>query len=191
MRDKNKPLKLADTLCFDARTMQKIFDADKYEASRRSGRDLCGNYAPFCSVCSRGVEYPCATAYRINERMALMGDYFDELGSDDICFIQSVADLDKYLACEGLGTDLCGRYAPFCSVCDKSLPYPCGRACVKYKDLISHPDKALVSQEGGKIAILSPDRSFCDAFADGVPETADECDGSIKIAVAKRRGNDL
>ena len=31
-----------------------------------------------------------------------------------------------------MGGDMCGTY-DFCSVCDKSLQYPCARAAYKYK----------------------------------------------------------
>lgn len=45
------------------RQVQKIIDDDKYINSSRLKRDLCGEYAPFCKGCDRGVYYPCAVAY--------------------------------------------------------------------------------------------------------------------------------
>ncbi|MDE6356029.1 MAG: hypothetical protein K2N68_00695 [Clostridia bacterium] len=43
--------------------IQQIIDVDKYENSHRLGRDLCGEYAPFCALCEKHVKYPCAVAY--------------------------------------------------------------------------------------------------------------------------------
>lgn len=43
--------------------IQRIIDIDKYENSRNLGRDLCGEYAPFCEFCDKHVKYPCAVAY--------------------------------------------------------------------------------------------------------------------------------
>lgn len=44
-------------------TVQSVIDVDKYEKSSKCGYDLCGTYAPFCSVCVKNAPYPCANAY--------------------------------------------------------------------------------------------------------------------------------
>ncbi|MDE6586306.1 MAG: hypothetical protein K2K80_06485 [Clostridia bacterium] len=43
--------------------LQKVIDIDKMTNSRTYGRDLCGEYAPFCEYCNKKVQYPCAQAY--------------------------------------------------------------------------------------------------------------------------------
>ena len=45
------------------RDIQQIIDVDKYQNSKKFGRDLCGEYAPFCEGCVKSVKYPCAVAY--------------------------------------------------------------------------------------------------------------------------------
>ncbi len=43
--------------------IQQIIDIDKYSNSFDLGRDLCGEYAPFCLNCDKNIEHPCAVAY--------------------------------------------------------------------------------------------------------------------------------
>lgn len=43
--------------------LQEVIDVDKYRNSFELGRDLCGEYAPFCALCDREESYPCAVAY--------------------------------------------------------------------------------------------------------------------------------
>ena len=203
MWDKNKPLKLADALCYDAYIMQHIIEVDKYVACEQLGYDLCGNYAPFCSVCEKWVPNPCSTAYRISERMAFICPFLDSTGADDARVVQAVADVDKYLASEGLGVDLCGRYAPFCAVCDKSQPFPCGQAYLRLKTAENFSTKALVAQEGGELIINVPrwDEALTQVLeADGTEkneivaednETKESKPRSFRIGVARRRVNDI
>lgn len=47
--------------------------------------------------------------------------------------IQKVIDEDKFINSKALKADLCGKYAPFCETCDKSVKYPCAVAYVKMK----------------------------------------------------------
>ena len=203
MWDKNRPLKLADALCFDAHTLQRIIDVDKFAASRKFGVDLCGNYAPFCSVCDKQVSDPCSTAYRVNARIPLIESFFESTGADDASVIQAVADVDKYLASEGFGLDLCGRYAPFCAVCDKSQPFPCGTAYLKMKNAENFATKALVTQAGGELManvpqlddaltqVLESDAEDAENTADGKAAAdkaaEDTSDVRIRIGIAKRR----
>lgn len=57
---KELPAKLSEE---NLSEIQKVIDADKYENSKIYGRDLCGEYAPFCETCVKSAGYPCATAY--------------------------------------------------------------------------------------------------------------------------------
>lgn len=43
--------------------IQSVIDNDKYICSTVLSRDLCGEYAPFCSLCNRSMSTPCAVAY--------------------------------------------------------------------------------------------------------------------------------
>lgn len=43
--------------------IQQMIDIDKYCNSFDLGRDLCGEYAPFCADCDKNIEFPCAVAY--------------------------------------------------------------------------------------------------------------------------------
>ncbi len=43
--------------------LQKLLDANKYVSSIENGRDMCGEFAPFCKNCIRGGLTPCAIAY--------------------------------------------------------------------------------------------------------------------------------
>lgn len=43
--------------------LQKILDADKWYASERALKDICGEL-PFCVKCEKAAMYPCAVAYQ-------------------------------------------------------------------------------------------------------------------------------
>ncbi len=49
--------------------IQKVIDEDKYINSMQLGRDLCGEYAPFCATCKKVGWTPCAIAY-VNMKIA-------------------------------------------------------------------------------------------------------------------------
>lgn len=64
----NMPLKLledvpASFVSSDLKRIQAIIDKDKYACSTMLGRDLCGQYAPFCDLCDRSMPNPCAVAF--------------------------------------------------------------------------------------------------------------------------------
>lgn len=42
--------------------VQAFIDVDKYRKSEECGRDLCGEYAPFCVGCDKMLSNPCAKA---------------------------------------------------------------------------------------------------------------------------------
>ena len=47
--------------------------------------------------------------------------------------IQQVIDNDKFVNSKKLRGDLCGKYAPFCKNCDKTVNKPCAVAYVRMK----------------------------------------------------------
>ncbi len=68
MWDSEKPLELLNSLparldldCL--KQLQQVIDVDKYINSEKLNYDLCGQYAPFCQGCNKGVYYPCAVSY--------------------------------------------------------------------------------------------------------------------------------
>lgn len=56
----NIPARLTKT---SLETIQAVIDNDKLICSTMLGRDLCGEYAPFCALCDRSIKTPCAIAY--------------------------------------------------------------------------------------------------------------------------------
>ncbi|MCI9560944.1 MAG: hypothetical protein HFK03_00490 [Clostridia bacterium] len=68
MWNSEAPLKLLQSMpaqlnIQNLKNIQQTIDVDKFENSKRLNRDLCGEYAPFCSMCDKWVKYPCAVAY--------------------------------------------------------------------------------------------------------------------------------
>ena len=88
--------------------------------------------------------------------MSTVCPMLDATGLDDARVVQAVTDVDKYLASQSLGLDLCGRYAPFCAVCDKSQPAPCGQAYLRLKAVENFSTKAVATQSGGELVINMP-----------------------------------
>lgn len=43
--------------------LQSVIDKDKLAYSIEMNRDMCGEYAPFCSFCDKTITYPCAAAF--------------------------------------------------------------------------------------------------------------------------------
>lgn len=135
MWDKSRPVKMLKTLHFDFVAMQHIIDVDKYIESAKEECDLCQNYTPCCSFCNKLVKYPCAVAYFVGEHFLAVCGILDQCSVTEPAVIQTIVDVDKILVSETAGYDVCGRYAPFCAVCDKSIYNPCASAYIKYKAL--------------------------------------------------------
>lgn len=55
------------------------------------------------------------------------------LTAENLAELQQVIDNDKFVNGKGLREELCGKYAPFCRHCDKSVNYPCAVAYVRMK----------------------------------------------------------
>lgn len=69
MWNSEAPLKLLQSMptqltIENLKVIQQTIDLDKYLNSQALKRDLCGQYAPFCKNCDKGIlKYPCAVAY--------------------------------------------------------------------------------------------------------------------------------
>ncbi len=121
------------TLRYDSVALQYIIDVDKYIASNKEDCDLCQSYMPYCSFCNKWVKNPCAAAYFVGEHFLVVCGIIDQCGVTEPAVIQAIIDVDKYLVSETADFDVCGRYAPFCAVCNKSAPHPCAIAYMRYK----------------------------------------------------------
>lgn len=107
-----------------------------------------------------------------NRPLELLKEMPHVLKAENLAEIQQVIDNDKFVNSKSLRGDLCGRYAPFCKNCDKSVDKPCAVAFVRMK-----------IKEG------------MDVEMDGIPSeatTAETEDGSapakkIRIAIARNR----
>ncbi len=186
MWDKNRAQKLMNVLHYDAFAMQHIIDVDKYVGSMNSGEDLCGNYAGFCEFCSKWMQNPCVTAYYISERYKTVMPLLEATGVTEPPVVQSITDVDKYFGSEGFGCDLCGRYAPFCSVCDKGLQNPCGEAYVKYKALAG--ERIMVAELANNGLETSGSAPWSDAeVVAAASATGRESSRRFKIGTARRR----
>lgn len=66
-----------------------------------------------------------------NAPLELLKEMPKVLTVENLCVIQEVIDKDKYINSFERQQDLCGQYAPFCAICDKTVKYPCAVAYVK------------------------------------------------------------
>lgn len=69
-----------------------------------------------------------------NAPLELLAHMPVRLTGDNLELIQATIDRDKYICSCAMHRDLCGEYAPFCSMCDKSVIYPCAVAYIKMKN---------------------------------------------------------
>lgn len=67
------------------------------------------------------------------EPLKLLLSMPNTLNKENLEKLQGIIDVDKIINSQLLNRDLCGEYAPFCGLCDKSLQYPCAHAYVKMK----------------------------------------------------------
>lgn len=68
-----------------------------------------------------------------NAPLALLASMPAKLNKNNLEKLQSVIDNDKYKCSMAINKDLCGEYAPFCAICDKSVKFPCAVAYVNMK----------------------------------------------------------
>ena len=103
------------------------------------------------------------------------------LTAENLAQIQRVIDNDKFINSQRLRGDLCGKYAPFCAGCDKTVAKPCAVAYVRMK-----------IKEGMEVQM--------EDIPDEAPEAPSEIEGleevvelppetgkKIRIAVARRK----
>ncbi len=68
-----------------------------------------------------------------NKVLELLKDMPQTLSDENLCAIQKLIDDNKYWNSLKLKKDLCGIYAPFCKICDKTVLTPCAVAYVRMK----------------------------------------------------------
>lgn len=68
-----------------------------------------------------------------NEVLEMLKDMPQVLTDENLLKIQKLIDDNKYWHSSELQRDLCGTYAPFCRICDKSVLTPCAVAYVRMK----------------------------------------------------------
>lgn len=66
-----------------------------------------------------------------NAPLELLKEMPQVLTVENLSRIQEVIDKDKYINSYERQADLCGQYAPFCEICDKTVKYPCAVAYLK------------------------------------------------------------
>lgn len=68
-----------------------------------------------------------------NKVLDLLKEMPQVLSEENLCEIQKLIDDNKYWNSRELKMDLCGIYAPFCKICDKTVLTPCAVAYVRMK----------------------------------------------------------
>ncbi len=155
MWDNSRPVKMLKTLRFNSVAMQHIIDVDKYIASSKEGYDLCQTYMPYCSFCNKWVKNPCAVAYFVGDHFLAVCGILEQCCVTEPAVIQAITDVDKYLVSETADFDVCGRYAPFCAVCDKSVHNPCATAYLRYKAMGLSVELPKIEQKPEQIVAFS------------------------------------
>lgn len=129
-----------------------------------------------------------------NAPLELLKEMPKVLTVDNLCKIQEVIDKDKYLNSLQLEGDLCGRYAPFCDECNKSIKYPCAVAYVKMMQnqgmevemeeipLVEHVEEVELVQAVAEEVAESPAEEVKDL--DSAPKTKGK---RIRIAIARKK----
>lgn len=109
-----------------------------------------------------------------NAPLELLKEMPNVLTLDNLRQIQEVIDKDKYINSLRLNGDLCGKYAPFCDTCDKSVKYPCAVSYVK------------MMQERGLEVEISEDAMPAEEVTEEEErtESVDESTPSVEEAVA-------
>lgn len=68
-----------------------------------------------------------------NAPLELLADAEINAEPENLRKIQQIIDMDKYNNSVRLNCDLCGGYASFCDICDKTGDYPCAYSFIKSK----------------------------------------------------------
>lgn len=90
-----------------------------------------------------------------NIPMELLANIPARLNKNSLETIQAVIDNDKLICDTMLGRDLCGEYAPFCALCDKSMRTPCAIAYIRLKQAEQIQLEVAVSDDESNEQILT------------------------------------
>lgn len=99
--------------------------------------------------------------------------------------IQSIIDRDKYACSTMLGSDLCGTYAPFCALCDKSILNPCAVAYIRMRIAQDVQLETAVSNDELTDEEEVSENKEVEQTEESVAEPPKK---RIRIATAKRKG---
>lgn len=98
------------------------------------------------------------------------------LTAENLAQIQQVIDNDKFLNSKRLRGDLCGRYAPFCKNCDKTVHKPCAVAYVRMK-----------IKEGMEVKMEDIPEETPEELAEKAKTEVKPASKKIRIAIARKR----
>lgn len=113
--------------------------------------------------------------------LELLKEMPNVLTAENLAQIQRVIDNDKFINSQKLRGDLCGKYAPFCAGCDKSVPKPCAVAYVRMKI------KEGMEVEMENIPAEAPEPPSEIEGLEEVVELPPETGRKIRIAIARRK----
>lgn len=110
-----------------------------------------------------------------NAPMELLAHMPARLTKANLEAIQSVIDNDKIICSTMLNKDMCGIYAPFCVLCDRSMNTPCAVAYIRMKQA-----------EGIKLEIATADEQISenikDNLVDGSPtDTENAVEAQVEV----------
>lgn len=108
-----------------------------------------------------------------NAPLELLKEMPQVLTVENLSRIQEVIDKDKYINSFERQQDLCGQYAPFCEICDKSIMYPCAVAYVK-----------MMQAKGMEVEF---EEIPYVATGENVEELPPKTTNKIRIAIARKR----
>lgn len=116
-----------------------------------------------------------------NIPLKLLEDMPASLADANLIDIQAIIDKDKFASSKMLGRDLCGQYASFCDLCNKSLSNPCAVAFVRMKQ---------AEDAGSEVALAANEEKqpkITDATEQQPESPATTLKKRIRIAIAKRK----
>lgn len=126
--------------------------------------------------------------------MELLSRMPSKLTKESLGAIQNVIDRDKYICSMAYNRDLCGSYAPFCALCDKSGKFPCAIAYLKMKNkeglvyeiALSEDEPAAVESKGeSDVSEVLPDPPT-DLLGEPVLDVAEVKTGEAEAAEADK-----
>lgn len=118
-----------------------------------------------------------------NAPLELLKELPAVLNEANLARLQQVIDIDKFINSSECGYDLCGKYAPFCEGCDKTLHYPCAVSYVKMKQAEGMEIKLQSEME----EVLSEVEEQPCECGEQPAETEESPKKLIRIAIARRK----